>query len=732
MEVFYSSEISVPLSTSYIGDPDLKFTGTQVRVEDGFNIFVENYLLSAVDSRINNFNALYLTGQRKNNDILDINHLEPLTQFVFSTIIKSNSNGYLTISQNMTDYMISLVNTRFSTFEFEKIGDIYCRIAFQNNFERYYLNFNGSLFYFSSEPNFINDRFNFILEGNSLYLFTSRNGVIQSITTDSTNLMVADLSTWKQNAFNVNSYIQNITPDVNSAWVSYDLADKNALEINPSKSRLALSNNSLVYNNYTYITGGEIQSNIITLKNQHSHKNYSYRADNTELTNFTVPNVSMRSYTSLNTGVEQELGADSITLTYEFYNADYKLKADNFTIFNTPKSLYPYKQLNVKDSLLTRNGAIGGTSPYTADKIFFRDTRPGFSDGQYICTWLSAFSPDQEGIWVDRYYIPERTSYAAAITATSIYTYTDPVNEFLSLPLPVSAYYDAPYMWSGPEEEKQHTPQTLKDVLIGQEFFDKRSDLAFLPDQEYIYQRIGNKYVTSILNTLTSSLIRNQLELQTTAGADIVLDVDADSAEYVLDGNSFALVEDFVDINKTKQSTISFWMASDDWKTKFGHQIIGNYNDRGFGVVNDSLITPIITVQNGRTVQFLNTDFVKIDTIYQSQQEADTQYDIRRVADTFTTTTFTYLTAFFIKDLFRIDHLDFCSPIISTYTDCLTSIKSNSILPSQEQNGLLLYEDGNVVGFLAPDNAIDTSLTPVSGILLEPQSAPGSTLLPYP
>lgn len=732
MEVFYSNEIVVPLSTAYAGDKDLLFKKSQIQTEDGLNLFVENYLLSAVDTKINNYDALFLTKNVRNRDVFDLKRLTYNTQSAFATTIKFDSNQkFLRIASNFKDYLLVDESDRFTTFEIERISDTFVHIAFQHNFDRYYLNFNGTIFYFSTEPNFLNSRFNFTLEGSDLYLFTSRTGTIKSITATSDSLDIADLSTWKQNKFTVNFYVQELQTDLDATWASYGTHDKNSLQVDPLKSNRSLTSNTLVYNNYTYITGGEISSNFITLKNSHTHKNYSYRGDYLEKTDFSDPNVQLREYTSLNTGVDQEMGADSITLTYEFYNADYRFKADHYTIFTAPDSMYPFTQLNVKDTLFARNGAIGGDSPHTSDKVFFRDTRPGQSDGQYLCTWLSAHSSNQEGIWIDRYYKPERTSFASAITAVNLYSYTDPTGLFINQPLPPSAYYDAPYLWSSPDEEAAHTPQTIADVIAKDSFFDKRSDLIFVPGQEYIYHRIGNKIVTSVLNTLSSNLIINGLNLTTTQGSDITITLDADNAEYILDGNSFEVIPDFRLLNNSKQATISFHMQSDDWQKKIGHQIIGNYNDRGFAVVNDELVTPIVTVQAGTSVIFLNTDFTPIDTIYQSQSNAQTIYDVRRYVDKYYTTVITNLTAFNIRDLVRTDHLDYCSPVLATYRDSLTGVVTSSFLPPDEQVGLLLAEDNDqVIGHILADNAISTSLTPVSGVLLEPQNTPGTTLIP--
>ena len=130
-----------------------------------------------------------------------------------------------------------------------------------------------------------------------------------------------------------------------------------------------MDNNLLISNQYTYISGDSIKCNFINLKNQNSHKNYSYRSDYMEKGG-NIPLTDMRNYVGLFTGNDQEKGDYSITLGYEFYNTDYKFNSDKYTTFKTPENLYPYKQININDLEWNNRGSIAGDTPYTSDKIF--------------------------------------------------------------------------------------------------------------------------------------------------------------------------------------------------------------------------------------------------------------------------------------------------------------------------------------------------------------------------
>lgn len=727
METFYTNELLQPLSTSYVGDSELSFRGVELRTDDGLIFRKENYLLSAQDININNYNALVLTSNQLNDEVLSLRRLKHPKAFVFTTTLK-RAGKYLLLDADLTTATATIEESQRTNFEIEISSDkVNCSIAHQSGFDRFYLHYNGS-FYFSKNKSALFSQFKYVLQNNKFFLFAKRTVNLFSIALNTINntLEALPYTGWRNNGFDVNFYVQDHVYDIDASWASYDARDRNKLAVDPSRSKNHLANNSIVYNNYTYVTGGEIQANFISLKNNHTHKNNSYRSDNLTKTDFNTPNVHARDYTSMHTGVNQEGGSDAITLTYEFYNADYKFVADKYTIFTTPPSLYPYEQLNVNDTLLSRNGSIAGDTPYTADKIFCKDARARKMDGQYMCTWLSGGDPTQESIWVDRYYLPDKTTFAAALTSKSYYSYVSPVERYITASLPVSGYYDTPFVWESIEEELAHTPQTLKDVLFGEYFFDKKSDLVFVPSSEYIYYRVGNNYVDTVLESLSGSLIQNGLNLKTAKGVDLVYDVATDTIDYDLNNDSYSMLESFRGVNETNEMTISFWMHADDWKKSFGHEILGNYNDRGFGVFNDQVVTPIITVQDDRKILFLNTDFDVIDTIYLSQSAIAPQIQERRVSDGTYITTYKDIQGYKIKDIHRTDHLDIMLPTIGAYTDTLTSIAADPHAVSPPPTcGLLNTEDNTP---LLLDNNFTTNNTSITGIIIEPCSDnPGLT-----
>lgn len=662
MEILDFKSNIVPLSTSYQGDTDVEFIGLLDYTEEGLQFFRENYLKNAVDRKINNYSSLYLTDKQKLSDILRIKKLPELSKDkIFNSYIIDNNTGlYMTLSSaieedkptefpQFTTKDEKFVDPSDRIFEITIFNGCSAKIAHRSKNRNYYylsvnhnenLTFNNTNFTFSLSDNENKTLLNCILdqENNQLSLFKTVSGKRYLICLNETSLSATSaITTFSDYTFNINYYIKALNPKINTSWVSYKKEHINQYEINLDKSRSNLSNNFLINTQYSYITGNTIESNFLVLKNQKTHKNYSYRSDFMERNNPNVPTVDNRTYTGLFTGNDQEKGDYGITLNYEFYNSDYKMVGDMYNIFYTPESIYPYKQININDLGWNFRGSIAGGNPYLSDKIFKNKNNTSNYYGEYLCSWLYR-RKDGETVWLDRYYIPEKTSYASALSTSFTLDYEEPTNTLLKQKLSASEYYDVPYIFNSLIEEAAGTPQTIKSALYGISFFDKISDLVILPNTEYIYHRIGNNYVNKILSTIDEFLIQNGLFLKNTNESNIYITGDVNDIEYTMDGNSYSLVPNYNLINDTHQFTFSFWLKSDDWSSGFGHQIFGNLTDSGIALLNDQKVTPIITIQDGVNVFTYNTNFEPLD-VASLENEHITEGSI-------------------IKDLYRTDHLD--------------------------------------------------------------------------
>jgi hypothetical protein len=606
---------------------------------------------------------------------------------------------------------------RYSSFEITILSENTLTISYRLGYELYYLMYSNGNFYFDRNFNYVYALFYFTKNKNTYYLYKKLNQVFYVVGINSQTSLLSinvDLKNYKNYPCLLNYYIQDLKPDLNTSWCSYNTLYKNSLLVNDKKSISNLTNNNLIYSNYTYITGDSIEANFLTLKNQNTIKNYSYRADNLNNSNPNIPNVMMRNYTSLNTGNKQELGNDCITLTFETYNTDYIFKSDSFTKFKVPQNIYPFSQLNINDSQFLKSGAIAGENPYFSDKVYFKDQRPGKQDGKYLCTWLSGGS--ENAIWVDRYYVPQDYEGAKnSETESSIYA-DDRISSYLDKELKSSEYYTNFNWHDSPESEAEYSPQKIKDAIWGEYFFDKISDLILLPEGEYVYQRIGDAYISKLLNGLADSLISNGLSgFKRTDGFEYTFEEDIDDIIYEFKGQQYNMIEEYRNVNLNSEFTVTFAMNSDNWKAGFGHCVMGSYNDRGFGIFSDEKVTPFVMVQNGRSINILNTNFDVIDTVYLSQDELDMKAILKTTStDTQTTSTIS-ITSFFVKDVIRTDHLDIFMPSVAknTYT-----IVNSEIKAEPQDCGILYADEEDLLRAISPDN-VTVKGTPIQKIQIE-------------
>ena len=653
MEILNLESYSVALSTSYEGDNDINFISHKVSTEEGLTFFREKYLQNVVDRKINNYSSIYLTDKKLLDNIIYVEKLPDLNNIkTFTTSLIDNDTGlYLTLSSvssiivsyYFTEKFQKFIDPSDRIFEIILVDQYEAMIAHRSKSnEFYYLQYQNTSLSFVTDPN-INlatdsCRFNYVLDvvNNRLSLFKNNFSIIPDNNILSLNPNVNFL---KENYFNVNYYLQDVYAKINTSWVSYNPEHKNVYDVNSVRSRKDLKNNYIISTQYSYITGNEIKANILTLKNQNTNKNYKYRSNYLEYINDDVPSVDNRTYTGLFTGNEQEKGDYCMTLAYEFYNNDYRFVSDTYNSFKTPKSLYPYDQININDLKWDKMGSIAGENPYLADKIFQKIITNNDAGAEYLCSWLHK-NRKGEFIWLDRFYYPIKTTYATALSTSFNYSYTDPNISLFLERLSSSEYYDVPFPYNSLEEEYAVTPQNIKSAIYGRTFYDKISDVVIRPNSEYIYYRVGNNYVKDVLKSIEDSLIQNGL-LPKNSNDSIIynyVEADKDDIEYEFDNNTYSVIDNYEEINNTHQFTISFFYKSNDWTKKNGYQIIGNLNHIGFGIFEDRKITPMITIQNNNKVYVYNSNFALLDRASLTNE------------NNISTTK--------IKEIYRTDHVD--------------------------------------------------------------------------
>jgi hypothetical protein len=215
-----------------------------------------------------------------------------------------------------------------------------------------------------------------------------------------------------------------------------------------------------------------------------------------------------------------------------------------------------------------------------ADKVkCLRTTTKTFQNGRYLCTWLSSGSIDTPGIWVDRYYYPDRISKNDALGTFPVYnpSFYDPIDS-LSYPFRATSSY----------------------------IFDKKSDLTIEPNTKYVYSRIGESDIQAAISSLTPIV---SSFTQYYSINNVSIPYEANSITY--DGQKYNKFDIKDNINCTSQFTISFDFYVDPIKA-YGYSIANS--NREFGILNDKKITPFVVLYQDNIIYIYNTDFNLIKT----------------------------------------------------------------------------------------------------------------------
>lgn len=588
----------------------------RVGYEQGFIFNKIRGLENTIDVTINNYTSQYLTKEILAEDLLsfdrkDIGVRTITTPVIFNSFLGPGSERYLFIDIDekeegaTTASQFSLL-TSFSEFnnniyfELEFLNETFLRFKHNNGKGDFFLNsiLSGQDLTFakySSDVTIISptktDIFRYILDSDGYIQLYKDIGAGQSrIVVHENNRLtlqpITSATTYLDSTtvFKINYNYTELDPFINNSWVSYKNKRPNTHIIETSNSAFDRTGQYLLHGNYN-IKNDTIDLNFLTLNNFRSEKNFIKRGENTTVGVLGGPNTSLRTYTSLNTGNDQEKGNDNITLTYVWYDEDIRVKSGMDTYFTAPSSIYPYDRLNINDAGFTSHGAFASQTPILSDKIYFLNSaKNGRGNERYLCTWLSGSGPEQEGLWVDRYYYPDILQKQAALSAYPVY---------------------APSFETVIDNTLFIDPRRV--AAIG--YFDKRSDLNFTPGGKYFYSRVSNSDIVSIVNA-SAPLISgfdNRLNQRNNPQP-----YSADSITY--NGNFYNRYTITQDINNTHSFTVSFEAYIDPNK-KYGYQILGNLTDSGFGVINDEEITPLIFVTQDKKLNLYNTDFVLLQNI---------------------------------------------------------------------------------------------------------------------
>jgi len=607
--------------------------------EQNLQIYLYDFLKDSRDVSSNKFSNFYLTDRFILKDKLSVRELENPQVEVFTTWLASDADKLLGTKTNF--WVTEDIDTNQTTVEVMASGgfldvsnqyifDIYllnnnlCRVGHTyGKYTRYltinYLNATGSYFCLDNgqdpyDPN-STQTFYYLYDRNNDFIVFYKlvNDIAYILQTDESTKELTlfipgtsnDFGFTEDQIYRCRSRFEPITkPRLENNWVVYTknflknnltIDDKPVPENNLSPSFIGINSNFLLNTEYYKLSNNSLPINILTLKNTNTPEEFKSRNNP-----FCVreDEVLMRQYRKLFTGANQKGGHDNIKVAFEAYTSQRIFNSDKLTYFHAPQDIFPYEQLNIKDTGLIESGAIAGNHPLKSDKIFkkqanyklnsnFGDTKDEQS-GVFLCTWLSGSENfGLRPIWVDRYYFPQRSSLLAALTApTYFYINYRSHDDCLYAELP-----------------------DLNQVIV-----DIPSRFVFEPGILYAYHHLGKRTCDSLINSLQNYLFEKNIAVyrDTTYNFLSGIQVDNEGLEYVFDGDKYGKTNKSSFPELFNQFTISFYMDA-KWKTNFGHTIIGNYVDHGFCVNNTNYITPFVYFQTPCALEVFNTDLEYIE-----------------------------------------------------------------------------------------------------------------------
>ena len=456
-----------------------------------------NLLSGASDVVNKNYSNFYLTAKTLLNDAVDqtTNNIKPasiLTRLKFGTDevcpIKGVTHPYVHTIDFFYKLIVTTNATQYQYFSINFVNDEYCTISYNDGVSKYFIVNDGvsSASAYLKRSVYITDNFDtvrshhfkYILNGDKLLIFQDSN-ILMPV---NGVLVWADVSLMAVETVAQFAFTVDIVPDItttynlNNAFAEYI---DGSLDIDYNKIDEDIPSNYLVYKN---ITDADISKlNIIKLKNQMVEVDSPMRGNNLHQSTDTQLKSDIREYTSIFNTIPKEED-EGLDLNYVTYNKAIPISY-GINYFRTSESLFPFSQININDTCISKQGAFAAALPIYSDKIYIASKNNLNQDKLYLCTWLSGSSHGTSpSMWVDRYYYPDLLEKESALSSTNVYNTT--YDQFI--------------------ENLININSDAESDIAAQGIFDKKSDLTLSPSTSYIYDRFDPDSVTFV-NEITGS-----------------------------------------------------------------------------------------------------------------------------------------------------------------------------------------------------------------------------------
>lgn len=584
-------------------------------------------LKNTCDVKTNNFSNLVLTKKYKNSEVLKLdrpesieNDLDIITTLSFFNSDSDSSNkgvwmcfnkSYDTWDMDISSSVFAMTYGRpnnYSNYLFRletHDADNYCQISHNFGDTTYYLEYD-EVFKYTSNKNSPTTKFQYHIDNNIIRLYKNDGTGLKRVICKNEGgekyiLTLAEYKSSSEGTMNDNIFITTNNEDIefyyNGSWVTYDRKNKIDV-IDNERSTFNLESQFLLHHEYS--TSNSV--NLIPLKNNLTYQGSLVNGTNTYRSNdqyyIKRPLVDFRTYTSINSGINQEYGNDNIILTFTFKDQEYHINPGEQYEFTIPMSngeelgpLYPYNTLNINDTAFVRNGAFGSDIPYFADKFRkLQNENTKYNTASYLCTWLYQPNKDSIPVWLDRYYYPDMVHRHSALTAEA---FSPSFNNIV----------DDTY--SNNNEEAQNDTYIKEDVeafklaLQNNTYVDKKSDVIIEPGTSYRYDRIGKNEVSAIFESIEPNRI-NMVKDQNSN--NVYLD-----AEFGFNRENWRKIpaESF---NNTAAINFNTNLYINPYK-KMGIQIFGGDYNAGFNIQNRKDLAPFHYYASETSIHLMNNKY---------------------------------------------------------------------------------------------------------------------------
>ena len=506
--------------------------GDYINNNSGFNFTAYKALYDVNDVKTNNYSNLVLSKKQKNSDILEVTepnkeiYLNVVTTISFYNNVTTDSmnpGAWLYFKKGFNNYNTNLTTGELGIsfgrpesygnylFHLECYAD-YCLISHHFGDLKYYLCYDKGFSFTTRYKD--NCKFFYHLDGNIIRLFQTDGNTIEyikcvrgveniyTLKRDTTNLYDKDINIYINNIEEILDY------DIDASWVTYNRS--NYIDsIDTNKSKFDLDSQFLIH--HEYFTDNSV--NLLPLKNNLTYTGTVTNGANTYATksetDISKPLVDFRNYTSIHSGINQEYGNETITLSFTFTDQVYHINPGDELVFKIPQRtntdilppLYPYESININDTMFVRNGAFASNVPYFADKFKkFQNENTKLNNYTYLCTWLYQPNEDSTPIWLDRYYYPDLVSRNDVLKEER---FKSSLNN-----IPDEYYFTEDYKnsVSGSVVKENEYNDFLKNFQ-NSTFVDKKSDLTLEAGTTYRYSRLSKEMVDEVYNNISENRI---------------------------------------------------------------------------------------------------------------------------------------------------------------------------------------------------------------------------------